>query len=103
VAPQAERRDLEQPQADREPAVVVAFERAGGLQPVGQAQRGTRGDAGAPAQLAEGQPAVGRVEREQQRQRAVDDRVALRRPAAATPRRRLRHGRLPGGNSRSHR
>ena len=85
VAARRERGDLEQPQPDRVPPVLVALKRAPGEQPAGQPQRRADRDAAAPAQLAQRQHAVAGVERREQRERPVDDRLALRRALAPDP------------------
>jgi hypothetical protein len=48
----------------------------------GQPERGTHRDAAAPAQLGQAEQALAGVERRQQRERAVDHRLALRRALA---------------------
>ena len=85
VTARRQRGDLEQPQADRVAAVLVALERAPGEQPPGQPQRRADRDAAAPAELAQRQPAVAGVEGREQRERPVDDRLALRRALAPDP------------------
>jgi hypothetical protein len=86
VAARRERRDLEQPQPDRVAPFLVALERAPGKEPPGQPQRRAHRDAAAPAQLPQRQPAMTRVKGREQRERPVDDRLALRRALAACPR-----------------
>jgi hypothetical protein len=89
VAARRERGDLEQPQADRVAPFLVALERAPGKQPPGQPQRRAHRDPAAPAQPAQRQPAMTRVKGREQRERPVDDRLALRRALASSARPRL--------------
>ena len=104
VAARRERGDLEQPQPDRVLAVLVALQRAPGHQPASQPQCRAHRDAAAPAQLAQGQPAMAGVKGGQQRKRPVDDRFAFRRALAADALARLgrsRHLTRPPGTMAS--
>ena len=83
VAARRERGNLEQPQADRVATFLVALKRAPGKQPAGQPQGRAHRDPAAPAELAQGQLALAGVEGREQRERPVDDRLALRRALAA--------------------
>ena len=82
VAAGRERGDLEQAQADAVTALLVTLQGAPADQVAGQPEGGADRDAAAAAEFGQGQAAPAGVEGRQQRQRAVDDRLALGRALA---------------------
>ena len=69
------------------PLILVAFQGPPPDQVPGEAERGAHRDAAPAAQLGQAEPPLARVERREQRERAVDHRLALRRALAPGARR----------------
>jgi acetyl esterase/lipase len=82
VPARRERGDLQQPQPDAVAPLLVTLQCPPADQVPGEAERGAHRDAAATAQLGQAELALAGVERRQQRERAVDHRLALRRPLA---------------------
>lgn len=78
-----ERCDLVEPEPDHESIVVVSFERAPSDELLGEPSGRAEWDVGAASELRQREPAMAGVERVEQAEGPVDDRLADRRTLAA--------------------